>query len=104
MEIIAVFDLILSLVAIMVFFFMASNVSEIRKTVCKDRALQARIEYRTALFLEDKQRAYDALVYLFFYHVYREDREYWEKAYKKYLPEYQETFAKLGKEVPEFQP
>ena len=89
-----------SIAAIVAFFYMAKNISIIRKKL-EDDGRQYRVKYEVSLALGEKDEAYRALLYLFYMEWEKvERRTHKQHGYEQAKKLYANEFVALGKECP----
>jgi len=96
MEPLIVITGIVSLIALICFFIMGSNIAEIKIFIKKERRADARVEYHKHLAAGNTKEAYEALLYIFYYDL---DLNNFDFKRKKEYDNLRKTFEPLFKQV-----
>lgn len=92
----------ISLIVLIVFFYMAANLSAIKKSLIIDKRKDAWVQYCVAVSLGDKDAAYRHLLYIVYAELTAVGDDGVERSSKndKLEARYEQDFERLGKSYP----
>ena len=96
------FQFVLELIAVIVFFVMAANISVIKNSLKKSNLNHARTVYLQQKILGNNQQAYEALLYVVLDEMRSGREKYGFVIYQSVKKEYEQDFIDIGRPFPEY--